>query len=74
MICPGRSEKRKKLIPSKKNQSVLIAKVSSRKIQKIANPQMKINARKSFVAHDIGQNQFEMILTIDDRAKTGSQS
>ena len=59
----GTSWKMQKLIPSKKNQSVLIAKISSRKIQKLANPQMKINARKSFVAHDIGQNQFEIILT-----------
>ena len=56
--------KTQKLTPSKKSQSVLIAKISSAKIQKkIANPQMKINARKSFVAHDIGQNQFEIILT-----------
>ena len=31
--------KSQKLIPSKKNQSVLIAKISSRKTQKIANPQ-----------------------------------
>ena len=29
----------KKLIPSKKNKSVLITKISSRKTQKIANPQ-----------------------------------
>ena len=28
-----------KLIPSKKNQSAQIAKISSRKTQKIANPQ-----------------------------------
>ena len=31
--------KSQKLIPGKKNQSVLIAKISSRKTQKIANPQ-----------------------------------
>ena len=30
---------RSAVIPSKKNQSVLIAKISSRKTQKIANPQ-----------------------------------
>ena len=46
------SENRKKLIPSKKNQSVLIAKISSRKTQKIANPQ-KINSRKNFLLHGI---------------------
>ena len=33
-----------------KNQSVLIAKISSHKTQKIANPQ-KINYRKNFVPH-----------------------
>ena len=33
------SEKSQKLIPSKKNHSVLIVKISSRKTQKIANPQ-----------------------------------
>ena len=33
------SEKSQKLIPCKKNQSVLIVKISSRKTQKIANPQ-----------------------------------
>ena len=32
-------KKSQKLIPSKKNQSVLIAKISSPKTQKIANPQ-----------------------------------
>jgi len=31
--------KSQKLIPSKKNQSLPIAKISSRKTQKIANPQ-----------------------------------
>ena len=31
-----------KLIPSKKNQSVVIAKISSHKTQKIANPQNKL--------------------------------
>jgi len=33
------SRKSQKLIPSKKNQSFPIAKISSRKTQKIANPQ-----------------------------------
>ena len=37
--CWVLSENCKKIIPSKKNQSVLIAKISSRKTQKIANPQ-----------------------------------
>ena len=37
-------------INSKQNQSVLIGKISSRKTQKIANPQKKKN-RKNFVPH-----------------------
>ena len=39
MLGTGCFLKSQKLIPSKKNQSVLIAKISSRKTQKIANPQ-----------------------------------
>ena len=39
MLDTGYFLKSQKLIPSKKNQSVLIAKISSRKTQKIANPQ-----------------------------------
>ena len=39
MLGTGYFLKSQKLIPSKKNQSVLIAKISSRKTQKIANPQ-----------------------------------
>ena len=63
-----------KLIPSKKNQSVLIAKISSRKIQKLANPQMKINVRKRFVVHDIGQKQVRDNLTVRRSSQKGSQS
>ena len=50
MLGTGYFLKSQKLIPSKKNQSVLIAKISSHKTQKIANPQ-KINYRKNFVPH-----------------------
>ena len=39
MLGTGYFLKSLKLIPSKKNQSVMIAKISSRKTQKIANPQ-----------------------------------
>ena len=64
MICPGLSEKHKNfnsqqekpICPDRKNQF-------RQNTKKIANPQMKINARKSFVAHDIGQNKFEITLT-----------
>ena len=38
-------------INSKQNQSVLIGKISSRKTQKIANPQKKKKTRKNFVPH-----------------------
>ena len=38
MLGAGYFLKSQKLIPSKKTQSVLIAKISSRKTQKIANP------------------------------------
>ena len=50
MLGTGYFLKSQKLIPSKKNQSVLIAKIRSRKTQKIANPQ-KINSRKNFLPH-----------------------
>ena len=52
MLGTGYFLKSQKLIPSKKNQSVLIAKISSCKTQKIANPQ-KINSRKNFVPQGI---------------------
>ena len=39
MLGTGYFLKSQKLIPSKKNQSVLIAKISSHKTQKNANPQ-----------------------------------
>ena len=39
MLGTGYFLKSQKLIPSKKNQSVLIAKIGPRKKQKIANPQ-----------------------------------
>ena len=39
MLGTGYFLKSQKLIPSKKSQSVLIEKSSSRKTQKIANPQ-----------------------------------
>ena len=39
MLGLGTFWKSQKLIPNKKNQSVLIAKIRSRKTQKIANPQ-----------------------------------
>ena len=39
MLGSGYFLKSQELIPSKKNQSVLIAKISSRKTHKIANPQ-----------------------------------
>ena len=48
MLGTGYFLKSQKLIPSKKNQSVLIAKISSRKTQKIANPQKKTPAKISF--------------------------
>ena len=38
MLGTGYFLKSLKLIPSKKNQSVMIAKISSRKTQKITNP------------------------------------
>ena len=44
--------KSQKLIPSKKNQSVLIAKISSRRTPKNCQS-TKINSRKNFVPHDI---------------------
>ena len=39
MLGTGTFWKMQKIIPRKKNQSVLIAKISSRKTQKIADPQ-----------------------------------
>ena len=39
MLGTGYFLKSQKLIPNKKNQSVLIAKISSHKTQKITNPQ-----------------------------------
>ena len=51
IICPGNFRKAQILIPSKKKQSVLIAKASSRKTQKIANLQIEINSHKIFVPH-----------------------
>ena len=50
MICPGLSENHQKLIPSKKKKSVLITKISSSKIQKIANPQNYLKLINKFRA------------------------
>ena len=47
MLGAGSFLKIAQLIPSKKNQSVLIAKISSRKAQKIANSQKKNPAKIS---------------------------
>ena len=47
VLGTGHFLKSQKLIPSKKNQSVLIAKISSHKTQKTANPQ-KYPAKISF--------------------------
>ena len=55
MLGIGIFWKSQKLIPTKKNQSVLIAKNSSRKTQKIANLQK--NSGK-FVPHDISFKYF----------------
>ena len=65
MLGIGIFWKSQKFIPSKKNQSVLIAKNSSRKTQKIANPQK--NSGK-FVPHDISFNKnsdFDAISVMD---------
>ena len=48
MLGTGYFLKSQKLIPSKKNQSVLIAKISSRETQEIANPQKQTHAKISF--------------------------
>ena len=50
MLVLGTFWKSAKWIPSKKNQSVLIAKISSRKTQK-NHQSAKINSRKNFVPH-----------------------
>ena len=52
MLGTGYFLKSQKLIPSKKNQSVLIAKISSHKTQK-KRQSAKINSRKNFVPHGI---------------------
>ena len=52
--------KSQKLIPSKKNQSALIAKISSRKTQKHANLQKK-NSCKNFVAHGTSEFLFGIL-------------
>ena len=46
MLGTGYFLKSQKLIPSKKNQSVPIAKISSRKTQKIANPHLNKLSQK----------------------------
>ena len=48
MLGTGYFLKSQKLIPRKKNQSVLIAKISSRKTLKIAKPQKETHAKNSF--------------------------
>ena len=55
MLGTGYFLKLQKLIPSKKNQSVLIAKISSRKTQKIANPQKQTPAKISFHTVSVGK-------------------
>ena len=50
MLDVGYSLKIAKLIPSKKNQSVLIEKISSRKTQKNCQS-AKINSCKNFMLH-----------------------
>ena len=55
MLGTGYFLKSQKLIPSKKNQSVLIAKISSRKTQKIANPQKLTPAKISFNTVSVGK-------------------
>ena len=55
MLGTGHFLKSQKLIPSKKNQSVLIAKISSRKTQKIANPQKFRSTRYPGVGKVIGR-------------------
>ena len=56
--------KSQKLIPSKKNQSVLIAKISSRKTQKIANPQKFRSTHAVSVGKMIGRliNQGQAVI------------
>ena len=67
MLGTGYFLKSQKLIPSKKNQSVLIAKISSHKTQKTANPQ-KTPAKISFhtvsVEKKIGRliNQVQVVI------------
>ena len=55
MLGTGYFPKSQKLIPSNKNQSLLIAKISSRKTQKIANPQKLTPAKISFHTVSVGK-------------------
>ena len=55
MLGTGYFLKSQKLIPSKKNQSVLIAKISSRKTQKIFSPQKQTPAKISFHTVSVGK-------------------
>ena len=55
MLGTGHFLKSQKLITSKKNQSVLIAKISSRKTQKIVNPQKQTPAKISFHTVSVGK-------------------
>ena len=55
MLATGYFLKSQKLIPSKKNQSVLIAKISSRKTQKIVSPQKQTPAKISFHTVSVGK-------------------
>ena len=52
MLGTGYFLKSQKLIPSKKNQYVLIAKISSHKTQKIANPQKFFRCRVDVLHYD----------------------
>ena len=55
MLGTGYFLKSQKLIPSKKKQSVLIAKISSHKTQKTANPQKITPAKISFHTVSVGK-------------------
>ena len=51
MLGIGIFWKSQKLIPSRKNQSVVVAKISSRKTQKIAKPQKKSGKFVPHISH-----------------------
>ena len=65
MLGTGYFLKSQKLIPSKKNQSVLIAKISSRKTKKIANPQKFRSTHAVSVGKMIGRliNQGQAVIS-----------